>query len=399
MDRRSRQFRPSTDSLEGRQMLSTVSSTASSLNPFGSTTPQRRPGRRGGPAPADDRGQAPARAEPPLLRRPARTRIAFRPPAGDGPEYPERPRPASIARLHQGNSSDDLDLQPRPSAGPSRTRTSPPPGQRGAQPRLRRRPPRPPGPPRSTVADLQAQLTHLVHYDTTQAGSHDRRDQRLRDGPPTRPSASGRPLVYPNVPALASPPTTTATPARSPSPTIRLPSLTGNYVDRDQHPDRRRQQPGRPRPPRPSAATTGAYTVKFANTYLPDGTYTVRVRAEDAGYLSDPSPKYTFNVGYTPPKPRRRSDRTPRKEPAEPGRDRRVRLDLLGGRDRTMAPPSTGSHEGRSRRALMKTKTKHRKTYKWKKKADSSPVAKGRRVKRHGVRNPRKRKHLGGAGL
>ncbi len=47
----------------------------------------------------------------------------------------------------------------------------------------------------------------------------------------------------------------------------------------------------------------------------------------------------------------------------------------------------------------MKTKTKHRKNYKWKKKADSSPIAKGRRVKRHGVRNPLKRKHLGGAGL
>jgi hypothetical protein len=47
----------------------------------------------------------------------------------------------------------------------------------------------------------------------------------------------------------------------------------------------------------------------------------------------------------------------------------------------------------------MKTKTKHRKSYKWKKKADSSPIAKGRRVKRHGVRNPKKRKHLGGVGL
>jgi hypothetical protein len=47
----------------------------------------------------------------------------------------------------------------------------------------------------------------------------------------------------------------------------------------------------------------------------------------------------------------------------------------------------------------MKTKTKNRKTYKWKKKADSSPVAKGRKVKRRGVRNPLKRKHLGGAGL
>ena len=47
----------------------------------------------------------------------------------------------------------------------------------------------------------------------------------------------------------------------------------------------------------------------------------------------------------------------------------------------------------------MKTKTKNRKSYKWKKKADSSPIAKGRRLKKHGVRNPRKRKHKGGVGL
>ncbi len=47
----------------------------------------------------------------------------------------------------------------------------------------------------------------------------------------------------------------------------------------------------------------------------------------------------------------------------------------------------------------MKTKTKHRKSGKWKRKADSSPVAKGRKVKRNGVRNPLKRKHLGGKGL
>jgi hypothetical protein len=46
----------------------------------------------------------------------------------------------------------------------------------------------------------------------------------------------------------------------------------------------------------------------------------------------------------------------------------------------------------------MKTKTKHRKGHKWRKKADSSPIAKGRRPKRHG-RNPKKRKHLGGRGL
>jgi hypothetical protein len=46
----------------------------------------------------------------------------------------------------------------------------------------------------------------------------------------------------------------------------------------------------------------------------------------------------------------------------------------------------------------MKTKTRNRKSYKWRKKANSSPVAKGRRPKRQG-RNPRKHKHLGGVGL
>lgn len=47
----------------------------------------------------------------------------------------------------------------------------------------------------------------------------------------------------------------------------------------------------------------------------------------------------------------------------------------------------------------MKTKTRHRKSFKWRKKADSSPIAKGRRPKRSSVRNPRKTKNLGGAGL
>jgi len=47
----------------------------------------------------------------------------------------------------------------------------------------------------------------------------------------------------------------------------------------------------------------------------------------------------------------------------------------------------------------VKTKTRNRKTYKWRKKADSSPIAKGRKRKVHGKRNPSKRKHLGGRGL
>jgi hypothetical protein len=47
----------------------------------------------------------------------------------------------------------------------------------------------------------------------------------------------------------------------------------------------------------------------------------------------------------------------------------------------------------------MKGKTKNRKSHSWRKKANSSPVAKGRKVKYRGIRNPRKRRHLGGKGL
>jgi hypothetical protein len=46
----------------------------------------------------------------------------------------------------------------------------------------------------------------------------------------------------------------------------------------------------------------------------------------------------------------------------------------------------------------MKVKTRHNKGHKWRKRADSSPVAKGRRPKKQG-RNPHKRKHIGGKGL
>ena len=47
----------------------------------------------------------------------------------------------------------------------------------------------------------------------------------------------------------------------------------------------------------------------------------------------------------------------------------------------------------------MKAKSRHRKSYKWRKKADSSPVAKCRRPKINDRRNPRKAKRAGGRGL
>ena len=45
----------------------------------------------------------------------------------------------------------------------------------------------------------------------------------------------------------------------------------------------------------------------------------------------------------------------------------------------------------------MKTKTSNRKSYKWRKKADSSPTRKGATPAQG--RNRSKRKHIGGAGL
>jgi hypothetical protein len=48
---------------------------------------------------------------------------------------------------------------------------------------------------------------------------------------------------------------------------------------------------------------------------------------------------------------------------------------------------------------FMKTKTRHHKGHKWRKKCDGSPIAKGRRAKIHGVRNPRKAKRAGGRSL
>jgi hypothetical protein len=61
-----------------------------------------------------------------------------------------------------------------------------------------------------------------------------------------------------------------------------------------------------------------------------------------------------------------------------------------GDQDRETAGESKGS---------MKAKTRHRKSHKWKKRTDSSPVAKGRRPKVHGMRNPRKAKRAGGRGV
>jgi hypothetical protein len=154
------------------------------------------------------------------------------------------------------------------------------------------------GVPAQTTADLQNQLKQLVDYDTTQGNSTIAATNdyatvlQLAQG-------SGRPLIYPDVPALLGT-DHNGNNGKIPITHNHRPSLTGNYIAGvkiqivDFHNKVVLGQVSVDK-------TTGVYTVKF-DTRLPDGLYKVRVRAEDAGYISDPSPQFTFEVVTPPPK-------------------------------------------------------------------------------------------------
>ncbi len=155
------------------------------------------------------------------------------------------------------------------------------------------------GAPAHTVADLQNQLTQLVNYDSTQVGST---IAATNDYGTVLQLAlgTGAPLVYPNVPALLGA-DHNGNDGKIPITHNHRPSLTGSYaigVD-IQIVDRHNKIVLGQTAVNP---TTGVYTVQFNNN-LPDGTYTVRTRVEDSGYISDPSPIFTFKV-VTPPPPK-----------------------------------------------------------------------------------------------
>ncbi len=151
------------------------------------------------------------------------------------------------------------------------------------------------------AADLQAQLNQLVNYNT-QPGA-------TRNGSSITATndyaiilqlaiGSGRPLVYPDAPGLFGSDHNGNRGKVAITHSDR-PSLTGHYVEGTnvQIVDANNQ----------TVLGTGAvnkngvYQVAFADK-LANGTYTVRVRAEESGVVSEPSQKITFIVDHQPPK-------------------------------------------------------------------------------------------------
>ncbi len=286
MDRRSRRYSPTSEGLEGRQLLSTASAASSLNNPYANHTTG-----------VQVDGSAAAQQTIELKRHRIQNLPYF---IGLLNRDGFIPQPVTqniqadlnqlVARLHQGSSpavaTFNQDLRRaqkyaniRPQDADALTRDL---GQvldaAGA--------------PAATVADLQGQVKQLVAFDSTQANSA---IVAANDESMILQVALGvgRPLVYPNAPALA------AADHQGNHGKVAIthdhtPSLTGNYatgtniqiVDVDNKVVLGQAAVN---------ATTGTYTVKFASP-LPDGIYTVRVRAEDSGYVSDPSPRITFQV-------------------------------------------------------------------------------------------------------
>lgn len=154
------------------------------------------------------------------------------------------------------------------------------------------------------VADLQNQMTQLVDFESRNLQSALAGNSAIaasNDYATVLQLALevGRPLVYPAAPSLIGA-DHQGNAGKIPVTKNARPTLTGTYIKgaNIQIVDvNNKVVLGTAA----IDAQSGQYQVKF-NDKLPNGIYTVRVRAEDAGYLSDPSPKYTFKVAVPVPK-------------------------------------------------------------------------------------------------
>ena len=297
MDRRSRRYVPSTDGLEARQLLSTAAApnaAALNVNPYSNA-----------PSGVQVEGGAPAQQTIEAKRHRIENLPFFVGMLNKDGFVPQpttqniqRDLTALVGQLHQGSSSDvsafNLDLRraqkfenitPKGNAALNRDF--------GAVLISA-------GAPANIVADLQAQENALIQYDATQVGST---IAATNDYSLVLQLAQtvGRPLVYPNTPALLGS-DHNGNAGKVSITHNHTPSLTGTYAvgTNIQIVDANNQTVLGQAAVDPK---TGHYTVKFDNA-LPDGTYMVRVRAEDSGFLSEPSPKINFKV--VTPTPRHR---------------------------------------------------------------------------------------------
>jgi hypothetical protein len=302
MDRRSRRYTLSSESLEGRQLLSTttglapasagaVNGTTASINPLSGSTSSGVQLDEGTPA-----------LETIQAKEHHITNLPFFIGMLNKDGFVPQPAVANIqkdlltfvASLHEGNSSIlssfNLDLR-KAEAYENITPDSNATLNHDFGAALFAS-----GVPQATVTDLQNQLNTLVQYDSTQVGST---IAATNDYGTVLQLAlgSGRPLVYPDAPSLegtehvANNGTIAITHSHRPTlvgsytigTSIQIVSANGTQLLGQANVDK----------------TTGQYSVRFFN-YLGDGIYHVRVRGEDSGYNSSPSTLFTFEI-KTPP--------------------------------------------------------------------------------------------------
>jgi hypothetical protein len=290
MDRSRRRFIPSSEGLEGRQLLSTTPAPA--IPPIVAAPNSNGPFNNAPTAPTIEAKLHRIQNLPFFIGQLNRDGAVPQPTV----QNIENDLKTLVARLGPGNSSAvssfNLDI-------------------RKAQPYLKIRPQdaaalnrdfgtvlRDAGADPGTVADLQKQMTDLTNFATTQRNS---RIVTTADYAIVGQIALeiGRPLVAPNAPSLL------GADHQGNKGKVQIthnsqPSLTGNHIvgTSVQIVDANNQTvlgTGQVDP------TTSVFTVKF-NGKLPDGIYTVRVRAEDSGYVSPPSPTFTFEVVTPKPK-------------------------------------------------------------------------------------------------
>jgi hypothetical protein len=297
MDRRSRRYSPSSESLETRQLLSTAAAATTpatstvGINPYAGSTAAGVQLDEG--APAQQTVQA---KEHHIANLPYFIGMLNK----DG--YVPQPAVANIqkdlltfvASLHAGDSSlvssFNLDLR-KALAYANITPDSNAALNRDFGAVLYSA-----GVSQSTVADLQKQLDTLIDYDATQPNST---VAATNDYGTVLQLAldSGRPLVYPDKPALLGSEHVGEN-GTIPITHSHRPSLVGTYtigtnIQIVNANDTQLLGQGQVN------KTTGQYQVRFFN-YLGDGIYHVRVRGEDSGINSPPSVLFTFEI-TTPP--------------------------------------------------------------------------------------------------